>query len=247
MISKNVYSRVRNGVCAVGFLTEPLAVYRENLDKPIFQVIGTGFLIQDTIVLTNRHVIAGLMEAMISNVATSSQLFIQFVVPHTGSKLQIVPRMIREVSYAESLKLDLGFIKYKTVSEEHFAAIRPLDLADQWGLTVTEPIAVCGYPYGTSMLSRGIYLRWGPVIQQGHISAVSPFDTTATPDEILLDVRTAPGMSGAPIFRPENGKVVGVHYAGVDATTAFGVPITRALIADALDKSEKNLNILNEG
>lgn len=247
MIRQDVYSLVRNGVCAVGFLTESLTVYRERLDEPIFQVIGTGFLIKDTLVLTNRHVIAGLMEAMVSNVVPANQLFIQFVVPHTGSKLQIVPRMIREVSYVESPKLDLGFITFKTVHDEHFAAIRPLAIADNWKLNVTEPVAVCGYPYGTSMLHRGHYIRLGPITQQGHVSAISPFDTTATPDEILLDVRTAPGMSGAPVFAPMEGEVVAVHYAGIEATIAFGIPITRDSTEQAITASKKHSTVLNDG
>ena len=78
------------------------------------------------------------------------------------------------------------------------------------------------------MLKRGhkIY-RWGPVFQQGSISAISPFDGTLEPDEILLDVRTAGGMSGAPIFRPSNAEVIGIHYAGWEATTALGIPLTQ--------------------
>jgi S1-C subfamily serine protease len=246
MIGHDVYARVRNGVCAVGFITEPLAVYRKNIDKPIFRVIGTGFLIEEQLVITNRHVIAGLMEAVIANVVPISQLFIQFVVPHPGGRLQVVPRMIRETSYLESPKLDIGFIRYKTVFEEHFEAISPLALADKWALSVTEPLAVCGYPYGTSMLFHDDYVRLGPVTQQGHLSAVSPFDTTTMPDEILLDVRTAPGMSGAPIFKPEDGTVVGVHYAGMEATTAFGIPITRGSVQRAIAESQRHVTVLNQ-
>lgn len=249
MITHEIYSRVRNGICAIGYLTEPLKVYLENMDKPIFQVIGTGFLIEETLVLTNRHVINDLLDDDKTNFVPNTQLFIQFVVPHQGSILQIVPRMIREVSWLDHPKLDLGFIKYKTVHEAHFVAIQPLVVSEQWDLKVTESIAVCGYPYGTTILNRDIYQRWGPVVQQGNISAISPFDTTATPDEILSDVRTASGMSGAPIFRPDDGKVIGVHYAGIEreATIAFGIPITQAMISDALTKYQLNLTILNEG
>lgn len=50
-------------------------------------------------------------------------------------------------------------------------------------------------------------------------------------EEILLDVRTAGGMSGAPIFRLETGDVTGVHYAGIEATTTFGIPVTSDMVA----------------
>ncbi|TFH32676.1 MAG: serine protease [Anaerolineales bacterium] len=247
MISKAIYERIRNGVCAVGHLTTPLTVYRENLDKPIFQVVGTGFLIEENLVLTNRHIVKDLIESTSSGEVPPSQLFIQFVVPHEGSHLELVPRMIREVSYVDDPKLDLGFIKYKTVTEAHFASILPLDIADQWESSVSEEVAVCGYPYGTSILIRGIYLRWGPVVQQGHISAVSPFDTTTMPDELLLDVRRAGGMSGAPIFKPGTGTVIGVHYSGIEGTIAFGVPITRAIVNHAMLQYDRNRVVLNEG
>ena len=246
MITQDVYDAVRNGVCAVGFLTDPLTVYEQNPEKPIFEVIGTGFLVEDNIVLTNRHVIGALMEAKITHLVPDTQLFIQFVVPHQSGNLQVVPRMIREVSLVDDPKVDLGFIKYKTVFAEHFKSIRPLTIAQQFSITPTQVIAVCGYPYGTSILVHGLYQRWGPVVQQGHISAISPFDTATRPDEILLDVRTAGGMSGAPVFDPKDGPVVAVHYAGIEATTAFGIPITQASLAQALSHYETNKIVIVE-
>ena len=247
MITEEVYRKVRNGICAVGYLTEPLAVYQQNSTTGIFQVLGTGFLIEREIVLTNRHVVGALFEAKIDNLIPESQLFIQFVAPNEVGSLKVVPRMIREISYLDNPKLDVGFLKYKTVEESHFSSIAPLMFAKGWNLRVSESVGVCGYPYGTKLLSREHFFRWGPVLQQGHISAVSPIDTTGIPDEILLDVRTAPGMSGAPIFRPENGEVIGVHYAGIEATIAFGVPLIAKTVQIALSQFEKNKTLLNEG
>lgn len=112
-------------------------------------------------------------------------------------------------------------------------------------MRVSEEIGVCGYPYGTQLLAGVHSYRWGPVVQQGHISAVSPFDTTGKPDDILLDVRTAGGMSGAPVFRPRTGQVIGVHYAGIEATTAFGVPLNQRTVKAALSKFNRRRVVLN--
>ena len=245
MISERIYRRVRNGVCAVGYLTGTLEQYLKHSEAGMFQVIGTGFLIGSATVLTNRHVIAGLLKAEITQVIPRRQLFIQFVAPNGRRLLQIVPRMIREVSYLDDPKLDIGFIKYKVVHRGHFRSIRPLAIVDRWNLRVSEEVGVCGYPYGTQLLASGHSYRWGPVVQQGHISAVSPFDTTGKPDDILLDVRTAGGMSGAPVFRPRTGTVIGVHYAGIEATTAFGVPLNQSTVKAALAKFNKRRIVLN--
>ena len=124
---------------------------------------------------------------------------------------------------------DIGFVEFQIVYEEHFQGIHPLSLAPVYNLILAEDVAVCGYPYGTAMLKRDNRIdRWGPVIQQGSISAISPFDGVEKPDEILLDVRTAGGMSGAPIFRPLSGEVIGIHYAGWEATTALGLPLVQS-------------------
>ncbi len=138
--------------------------------------------------------------------------------------------------------LDIGFVKFKIVHENHFDNIDSLQLAKSKDFQLTEEVAVCGYPYGTAMLMKDSKLyRWGPVIQQGSISGISPFDGAASPDEILLDVRTAAGMSGAPIFRPTNGEVIGIHYAGIEATTAFGLPVTESDVQSWLAQFEKEL------
>jgi S1-C subfamily serine protease len=245
MIDSETYRAVRNGVCAIGYLTQPLEVYRRNLESAIFQVIGTGFLVEEPIVITNRHVIGGLFDTLVTKLIPKTQLFIQFVAPDEDATLRLVPRMIREVSYLDNPKLDIGFVKYKVVKEEHFESIKPLSIVGSWDLKVSERVGICGYPYGTYLQTSGLVFRWGPVIQQGHISAVSPFDTTDLPEEILLDVRTTGGMSGAPIFRPESGEVIGVHYEGIEATTAFGIPVTDKTVEAGLAEFDKNRTVWN--
>jgi hypothetical protein len=228
MIDPKVISGVRNGVCAVGYLTVPLEEYKRNIQSPFFQVVGTGFLVRETTVITNRHVIQGLFEHQANFGFPSSQFFLLFVAPRESPQPQITIRMIRRFGALANEELDVGFLEFKVVTEAHFRDISPLDIVSSFDLHVSEEIAVCGYPYGTSMLKKNskVY-RWGPVIQRGFISAISPFDTATEPDEILLDVRTAGGMSGAPIFRPSNGEVIGIHHSVWEATTALGLPLTK--------------------
>lgn len=196
-------------------------------NSPFFHVVGTGFLVRLTTVITNRHVIEGLFESQANLDFPSSQFFLSFIVPDGRGGLRNTLRMIRHFATLDSP--DIGFVEFHIVHEKHFEGINPLYLATATTFKLTEEVAVCGYPYGTAMLKHGpkIY-RWGPVIQQGSISAISPFYGAENPDEILLDVRTAAGMSGAPIFRPSTGEVIGIHYAGWEATTALGLPLIQS-------------------
>ena len=53
-----------------------------------------------------------------------------------------------------------------------------------------QPIGVIGYAYGTDLLSSEgdiVFDRFGPIFQQGYISAVAPIDDISDPDKFLLD------------------------------------------------------------
>jgi len=238
VIEKEIINKITNGVCAIGYLSVPLTVYEKDPCAPFFNVIGTGFLVRQNTVMTNRHVIEGLFSEQEKFGFPSNQFFLSFIVPDSKGSLRNTVRMIRHFAALDSP--DIGFVEFHIVKEEHFKGVLPLTLASSLDLRLTEEVAICGYPYGTAMLKRNskIY-RWGPVIQQGSISAISPFDGAEKPDEILLDVRTAGGMSGAPIFRTSNGEVIGVHYAGWEATTALGLPLTRSDVEKWLDLFDK--------
>ena len=119
--------------------------------------------------------------------------------------------------------------------------MKPLSFHAEFDYQVTQAIGLCGYPYGYSMLQKdGKVYRWGPVVQQGFISAISPFDTTTSPDELLLDVRVAEGMSGAPIFSPTDGIVIGIVHSGWEATTALGLPFTISVVESWLKKHDSD-------
>ena len=234
MIERQVLSRITHGICPVGYLTIPLERYNEDTAQPYFKVVGTGFLVRPTVVMTNRHVIEGLAEKQADLGFPHEQQTLLFVTIGEGSHLRPVVRMIRSTFTADNQALDVGFIAFMREPPDHFQGIEPLTFDDDYSLRVTEEIAVCGYPYGEAMLQRGrrVY-RWGPVVQQGHVSAVSPFDGVPEgflPTELLLDVRIAPGMSGGPIMRPADGQVVGIMHSTWESTTALGLPLTREVV-----------------
>jgi hypothetical protein len=86
--------------------------------------------------------------------------------------------------------------------------------------TVGEPIGICGYAHGTVLLREGKEVsRFGPLAQQGIISAISPFDVS-DPNLLLLDLTTAPAASGSPVFRLEDAAVVGILVKGQEGRNA---------------------------
>jgi V8-like Glu-specific endopeptidase len=239
MIEQQILHRIRNGVCAVGYLTVPLPDYETYYRLPgKFVVVGTGFLVRDTTVMTCRHVIDDLLAEAKCEHVPATQLFVSFVVPRTDGSFGITVRLIRHHDSSRSRDVDIGFIGFEIVHPKHFTDIFPPDITASVTVHVSEAIASYGYPHGSALLEKDDRVqRWGPVVQQGWISGVAPHETAATPDELLLDLRAAQGMSGAPVFRPSDGSVIGMVSSGKGAsgdqtltTTVFAQPVNRQLL-----------------
>ena len=237
MISKSVLDQIRNGVCAVGYSTVPKEKYLEDTNRPYFKVHGTGFLVRHSTVLTNRHVIEKMYKLQREDGFPSNQIRLQFVYPAGADKWSVVLCRFVHLSIAQDLDIALVEIDPKN----DLGPCHPLSLGDLSSLAVTEPVSVCGYPYGTSMLApNGTVSRFGPVVNQGCISAISPYDVSSRVDGLLLDVRTAGGMSGSPVFRPTDGSVIGILYGGWEATTAVAIPIDDQRVQKWLDGHDQS-------
>jgi hypothetical protein len=139
----------------------------------------------------------------------------------------------------------VAFIGFEVVHPAHFQDVQAVAIDDPRSIRVSEEIAVLGYPHGNTLLEKnGRTHRWGPLLQQGWISGISPFDGLGVPNEFLLDVRGAAGISGSPVFRPSTGKVCGVLHSGTDeaiTTTVWAHPISEDSLAIWLSEFEREL------
>lgn len=226
MIDAEFISNVRNGTCAVGYVTVPLERFIVDPRQPFFKVIGTGFLVTINRVMTNRHVIQGLISEQANFGFLDEQRVLMFVQPTKPGRWQIHMAGILEMGYVRNTNIDVGFIEFKRPVTQEFDSVKPLPLQSQMSFRIAEPVAICGYPFGHAMLQKdGKVYRWGPVLQQGYISAISPFDNTNQPNELLLDIRIAGGMSGAAVLRPTYGTVIGIVHSAWEATTAIALPL----------------------
>ena len=134
----------------------------------------------------------------------------------------------------------MAFVRFRRSPEPEFEQCQPLDVIEYCNAEVGDPIAVCGYPYGTIGLEEeGSLDRVGPVLQQGYVSALTPFNSVRPGNlrRILLDIRTAKGMSGAPLVRQTDGELIGIHLGGKAATMAFAIPLDQSKLSKWLNTS----------
>lgn len=191
MIDRAILERLRHGVYAIGYLREPLASARPHTVAGWLTVVGTGFLVRKETAITNRHVLDALESETKREGVPDTQRFLLFVVVRGGrvytsstpgqvvarDEVAITPRQVRSAYPLRSPDVDVAFIEFAEVCPQDFSRIEPVELDDPRSISVSESIAVYGYPHGNTLLEKrdGRVHRWGPVLQQGWISGIAPW------------------------------------------------------------------------
>lgn len=242
MLDIKTISNFRNGVCAIGLLPVPIKEFAQDPLSYPPDVVGTGFLVAENYVLTNSHVLEKLRKEQGKNDGIpDEQLVVDFTPWRGRNHLVTTLRMVRNPREISSSSLDVALIEIQPSPTEQFRGVPPLKIQTDWDVVVTEKVFAVGYPFGSVLLERKPEVRrFGPVIQQGYISAIAPFDRVSRPTEILLDLQAARGMSGSPIISYRTGCVIGILYEIYEeydilgrqfrTTTAFGIPLAEKLV-----------------
>jgi hypothetical protein len=239
MITESILSQIRYAVCAVGYLKIPAEEFVNDPSAAQYEIVGTGFLVRENTIITNRHVLEDLNDSCISSGFGAERKLLQFVYPRAGGWQTGFCRVV-SAGYITNQEIDVGFIEFNRRREPEFQQCRPVALTnDAQGINVGRPIGIFGYPEGTDLLVNGLVdaeriYRFGPVLQQGYISAVAPYDGTLPISEILSDIRTIGGMSGSPVFFADSGEVFAIHFASNQSTTAFSIPVHQPQLFDWL-------------
>src|SRR2546428_9591884 len=110
MFGQGVVERIRTSVCAVGYITVPWADYIKDVSRPYFKVVGTGFLVRDSTILTNKHVIEGLQTMQREFGFSDSQRLLSFVYPQSVGQAQVALAGIQFCSYPATKDPDIGLI-----------------------------------------------------------------------------------------------------------------------------------------
>jgi S1-C subfamily serine protease len=202
------------------------------------EFMGTGFLVEKGLVLTNRHVVQAWEDDLGSLISARGfrpklkELLAYF--PQTPQPFTLRPLEIMRDQDVALCSFEIGTTDLP---------ILPLDEQGE-GIASGQPVVLLGYPSGleglkvrVDKISSSGYQRMGnvpyktqlnelaasskirPQSTQGHISDVAP--------QLVYDARTDEGGSGGPVFGA-SGKVIGINQAiflNSQSTTNFGVPI----------------------
>jgi Trypsin-like peptidase domain len=211
--------------------------YRDHSLNSQLRVLGSGFLVKPAkddkwggpYVLACAHVVAALLTKLKENALPEDAAFLHFVYPEGGAPMASSFRRFKVKEVRPDY--DVAFLR---VSSDDGLPPLPLPLTaikttDQ--VIIGEEIGLVGYPHGVALLedpNTGKPWRTGPVLHRGYVSALAPHESIGPPQEILLDLLTAGGASGSPVFRVRTGEVVGMlarTQVGENAIISMAIPL----------------------
>lgn len=192
-----------------------------------FEAFGTGFAIGDNLLATNSHVTRGVLETAADFARVGGTITgVSAIQSETGAEVVLLEALVHP-SYnpaAPNLNTqDVGLFvtrdrlpnRLTLATPEEAGTLRKgdgLQMNGFPGVVFTQQFSD-GFQPGLSVAQSSLFT--------GNVQALRNFDNRVVvdpPSEKNVDVYeysmdTAPGTSGSPVLR--NGKVVGVHFAGV--------------------------------
>jgi|SRR5579872_2714556 len=243
-----VLNRYRNSVCYI------FGVYRVGLDgrSPSFRarVSGTGFVVANGLLVTNRHVAEPWYED-----PDSAVLIQKGATPRLERLLAYFPGMPAPIAITPVVLSDEGDLAVVRIDDPKATSqLAPLPLAEA-APNPGELVSVVGYPMGVlGMVAKSppavydrLAFRRDDQNAASELAALSLIRPSATcghlgdvvGDKLIYDAPTAHGGSGGPVFN-SNGEVIGVNAAYLDGfsggTMGVSVRALRPLIQQAQAK-----------
>jgi S1-C subfamily serine protease len=215
------------------------------------RVAGTGFVVAQGLLATNRHVAEpwyGDREATAAMNRGASAVLEKLVAYFPGSPLPVTLRPVVMAKYG-----DLAVLRVEdtTFTEK----LRPLTLA-QAKPQVGEAVSVLAYPMGvTGMVAKSpaiVYERLSSHPDDGNtagelaaLSLIRPSATfghigDVTGDKLIYDAPTARGGSGGPVLN-WRGEVVGINSAYIDGFSGGTLGISASELVPLVEAAKKSV------
>jgi serine protease Do len=248
----SVLQRHRNAICyvyAVYTMEWPAKWAHRKIEKHT-RVSGTGFLVADDLIATNRHVV----EPWFEDNDDEDQI-------KAGAK----PKLEKLVAFFPGLSASLRLDDVR-VSPDHDLAIarladeplpnniEPLPLATQ-DPNPGDQVIVVGYPLGIStMLAKtpnNLYKRLASSKDTIQVATELAANRLIRPsatcghlgdivnEKLIYDAPTAQGGSGGPVFN-SNGEVIGVNAAYIEGFSGGTIGISAGALRPLLDAASRH-------
>jgi S1-C subfamily serine protease len=243
-----VLNRYRNSICyifgvyQVGFAGQAPALRA--------RISGSGFVVADGLLATNRHVAEPWYED-----PDSAVLLRRGATPRLEKLLAFFPGQPAPVNITPgvlSAQGDLAVLRIEDFPAVH--QLRPLPLADAIP-TPGELVSVVGYPMGVlGMVAKSppavyerLAFRRDDIGAANELAALSLIRPSATcghlgdvvGDKLIYDAPTAHGGSGGPVFN-SRGEVIGVNAAYLDGFSGGTLGVSVRALKPLIAAAQKN-------
>lgn len=185
---------------------DPFDIFGRSQGSPEEQDIGSGFIVKDGLIVTNKHVVDAPGKYK--------------VITYDGKKYDV------ESIYRDPAN-DIAIIKINA------KGLKPIEMGDSSKIKVGQLVVAVGTPLGEfrGSVTKGIVSGIGRGIMTG-----SPFEGFAErlDNVIQTDAAINPGNSGGPLVN-SSAQVIGVNTAVASGAENIGFAIPINVLKDALD------------
>jgi hypothetical protein len=241
-----VLNRYRNSICYIFGIYEVGFPNQRPLQRT--RISGTGFVVADGLIATNRHVAEPWYgdpdsDAMVAKGATAKLEKLVAYFPGSPSPVSLTTAVL-------SSDGDLAVVKMNRPTPFD---LQPLPLA----LDKPNPgelVAVVGYPMGVlGMMAKAptpVYTRLafrhddqGAASELAALSLIRPSATCGhlgdvVGDKLIYDAPTAHGASGGPVFN-SRGEVIGVNAAYIDGFSGGTLGVSSQALRPLIEQAKK--------
>jgi endonuclease G, mitochondrial len=201
------------------------AVGRVDLKGGSLSWVGTGWLVADDVIVTNRHVAREfatregdkfLFQMGVAQRMAASLDFLQEI----DNPNQLVFDLVRPLHIEDSPGPDVAFFEVRKTSGDA-ALAKPIPLSSD--IRRKESVATIGYPAYDSRIPEPDLMKriYGSVFDKKRLA---PGGVTRVDDTLIWhNCTTLGGNSGSVVLDLETGEAMGLHFSGSFLTTNYAV------------------------